>query len=235
MDNLGTPRMRAPCRLLPAALICALLLVAAPAVRADGDPASDVLLLQNVYLPYQPAVSPSLGHAITTLLSESAKRGYPLKVAIIASPDDLGAVPNMFGQPQRYAHFLASEIAFNGHHPLLVVMPAGYGLDGVGAGGTSALAGLGAPSVGGSDTLARAAIEAVLRLSKAAGHPLPPPQYSTAAGSSPGGGAPPALVFGLPVAVLLLAGGALTLRRRAHRLEAELEEEEAAAATRPSD
>ena len=40
--------------LLTAVLIAALAIPAA--ARADGDPASDVLLLQDAYLPYSPAV-----------------------------------------------------------------------------------------------------------------------------------------------------------------------------------
>jgi len=201
-----------PDRCLIACVCAVIAMLAAPAAAlADGDPASDVLPLQDVYLPYSPQVSPPVASALRTLLKETRAAGYPLKVAVIASPTDLGAVPDLFGQPQRYASFLGNEISFNSHDTLLVVMPSGYGAVNLPASATAALQGVASPSGSNPDTLAKAGIAAVVQLARAAGHPVAAPKIS---GGSSGGGTSPAVVFGAPVALLALAGVLMMLRRR---------------------
>src|SRR3954465_10533953 len=110
---------------LTAILLAALALPAA--ARADGDPASDVLLLQDSFLPYAPTVPKPVADGLSATLKQARAAGYPLKVAIVATDRDLGSGPQFFGKPQPYASFLEREIAFNKPEPLLVVMPAGYG------------------------------------------------------------------------------------------------------------
>ena len=95
--------------------------------RADGDPASDYLLLQNVFLTYQspsPAVSAALEHAASAVYLH----GDRVKVAVIYDTADLGSVPSMFGDPESYAQFLGIELSLWYDGPLLVVMPAGFGI-----------------------------------------------------------------------------------------------------------
>jgi hypothetical protein len=192
-------------------LVVAACALAAPAAAlADGDPASDVLPLQDVYLPYQPPVSAGVANALRTLLKETRAAGLTVKVALIATPTDLGAVPTLFGQPQRYAAFLGSEISFNGRNPLLVVMPAGYGAINMPPAATGLIQRLPSPGSG-PDGLAKSAIGAVEQIAKASGHPVAPPKI-TSSGSS--GGTSPAVVFGAPVALLVIAGLLMTVRRR---------------------
>ena len=107
------------------ALAAIVLLTVVPLARADGDPASDVLLAQDVYYTYAPPVSSTLTRELNGLLVRARAAGYPIKVALIESAGDLGAYPRLFGQPRRYAELLASEIAFNSSPHLLVVMPSG--------------------------------------------------------------------------------------------------------------
>ena len=204
------------------ALAAALAILAlAPALaRADGDPASDVLLLQNSYLPYAPQVSPGVAKALNNLLGETKAKGYHLRVAVIATQQDLGAVPQLFGKPQNYALFLEKEIAFNQKVPLLVVMPAGFGVTEAGAGATAALKTVSNPRSSGSDDLARSAIDATVALAKANGHPVAKPNVP---GGGGGGSTSPLIIFGVPVILLVLAGLLMTLKRRsAEREEAEL-------------
>jgi hypothetical protein len=199
-------------RLLPVLAVVAALAVAPSAAEADGDPASDVLLLQDVYLPYAPGVPGPLARTITNLLKTTRKAGFPLKVAIVADAKDLGAVPQFFGKPQQYAPFLQSEIAFNSKRPLLVVMPAGYGAAALPKGSETGLQGLDPPKSASGEDLGRSAIAAIGKLSAAAGHPVPAPKVPTAGGGG-GGSTSPLIVFGVPVALLALGGVLAALRR----------------------
>jgi hypothetical protein len=200
-------------RLLPVLAVAAVLALTPAEASADGDPASDVLLLQDVYLPYAPGVPAPLGRTITTLLKTTRKAGFPLKLAIIADPRDLGAVPQFFGKPQQYAPFLQSEISFNSKRPLLVVMPAGYGAAALPKGSETGLQGVDPPKSGNGEDLGRAAIQAIVKLSAAAGHPVPAPKVPSGGGGG-GGSTSPLIVFGVPVLLLALGGVLAALRRR---------------------
>jgi hypothetical protein len=152
-----------------AALLIALVLPAAAA--ADGDPASDVLLGQTVFLPYAP-ISPTVQRQLYAVTAAAARAGYPLRVALIGAKSDLGVVPALFGKPGQYARFLTSELTGVVNGPVLVVMPSGFGLAARGnALSTAALANV---RVGaGTNGLGTAAVTATERLAAAAGHPLP--------------------------------------------------------------
>jgi len=120
-----------PLRLI--ALVAAFALLVFPAAAsADGDPASDVLLSQDVFFPYAPKTTSRLRDALTGLLQRTRKSGYPMKVALIESPGDLGANGALFDRPLDYANLLAQELRTLRHGNaggeelhLLVVMPAG--------------------------------------------------------------------------------------------------------------
>lgn len=201
-------------RLLSVLAVAGLLAATPTAARADGDPASDVLLLQDLYLPYAPGVPGPLARTITNLLKTTRKAGFPLKVAIIADPRDLGAVPQLFGKPQPYASFLQSEINFNSKKPLLVVMPAGYGAAALPKGAETGLQGLDPPKSGNGDDLGRAAVKAIVKLAAADGHPVPEPKLANAGGGGGKSGTSPLIVFGVPVILLALGGVLMAVRRR---------------------
>ncbi len=203
----------AACCSLAFALSAALAALASSAL-ADADPASDVLLAQDAFFPYQPAVSHGLENGMNAVLRSAKKAGLPLKVAVIGSREDLGAIPDFFGHPQPYAQFLDKEISYNNRPPLLVVMPAGFGV--VAAGPTGALAPIRVDTRHGSDGLVRSGIEAVLALVRARGRVVPAP--ATPPGST-GGGPPAAVLFAIPVVLLVLIGvvGLHRGRRRRRR------------------
>jgi hypothetical protein len=192
-----------------AALAVALLVLGATAriALANGDPASDVLLAQNAFFPYQPPVQPQLEADMNRSLEAASRAGMPLKVAIIGSPEDLGAVPEFFGHPQSYSKFLDREISFNHPQPLLVVMPTGYGLANTGP--ASALSGFTVDGNHGSHGLTRSAILAVVALARANGHPISTPAIPSSSSSQ--GGVPVGALFAIPAA-LLLGVGILLLR-----------------------
>jgi hypothetical protein len=181
-----------------------------PQAWADGDPASDVLPVQDVFYPYQPTVSHALEAVLQKTLRAAANAtGIHLKIAIIGAPQELGLVPNFFSHPQAYAQFLDREISFNRPQPLLVVMPAGFGVVPASLGG--ALTGVPVYKQQRSDGLTRSTILAVVAIARQQGHPIPTPSISPSSSHS----SPPALlVFGLPAALLVLVGLALMRRGR---------------------
>ena len=192
----------------------AVLLIAPGAVLADGDPPSDVLLGQNVFYPYTPSVSTSLQSRLNGVTAAARRSGFPIKVALIASPVDLGSVPTLFGKPQQYASFLDQEIGFGGPgQPLLVVMPHGYGTQHLGSAATDAAASLTRPASSDSNELARAAVIAVSKLAAAAGHPIG--EVTSEPSASGTGGV--LAVAGLAVGAVAVAGVILAIRRRLDR------------------
>jgi hypothetical protein len=160
----------------------ATLIVPATAL-SDGDPASDVLLAQRVFYPYSPSVSAGLQKTLNAETAAASQAHFPIKVALIDTPVDLGAIPTLFAKPQQYADFLDQEISFAGSKQLLlVVMPDGYGVEGLGIPATDTASRLERPVGHASDDLARAAVAAVPKLAAAAGHPI-----ATESGQSGGG------------------------------------------------
>ncbi len=191
----------------------------AGSARADGDPASDALLSQAVFVPYS-GISGTLERRLFALCATAERAGYPVKIALIASKTDLGVVPALFNRPQAYARFLSAELGGVVNGPVLVVMPAGLGLATQGralsaaaaASASSASASAASASAtsessasavgsGGPDALATAALDVVPRLARAAGHPL----ATTAAAAAPEAGASPGTVRHAVTALLVLA------------------------------
>ena len=132
-----------------------------------------MLATQTLFLPQDAGFSAAQQAQLSTLLASAQRSGLRIRVAIVASPSDLGSISELWRQPQAYAHFLGQELGLVYRGTLLVVMPNGYGLYGVG--------GVPTPSAGlnttgqASAALAESAISAVRRLARASGHPLPLP------------------------------------------------------------
>ncbi len=147
--------------------VLTVLLFAAPAL-GDGDPASDVLVNQNVFFPY-PAPGETAASALQREVAAVYAQGQRVKVAVIASPTDLGAIPSLFGKPADYARFLGTELKFVYVGPLLIVMPAGFGIYDGGRSTQAEQAVLAAARPPGSaaDELSAAATSMVARLRKA--------------------------------------------------------------------
>ena len=114
-------------RALVLAAVAAFAALLASASRADGDPASDTLLEQSVFFPYNtPSQSVQLG--LQQVVGRVYARGNRIKVALIYDQADLGSLPSLFGHPTDYAHFLGIELGLWYVGPLLVVMPSGFGM-----------------------------------------------------------------------------------------------------------
>lgn len=106
----------------------AALLVAAPAARADGDPASDFLLSRPTFLPPDAGIPAGYQNQLNQVVADAKARGYVIRVALISAPYDLGSVGVLYQKPKQYARFLGQELAFVYRGRLLVVMPNGLGV-----------------------------------------------------------------------------------------------------------
>jgi hypothetical protein len=182
-----------------------------PRALADADPPSDVLLIQDVYYPYSPKVSPSLQAALDDATARARRAGFTIKVALVASPADLGAIPQLFGHVAAYADFLQRELTYLRPRPTLAVMPSGYGASATGPQGAAIVRRLPPPRT--VDAMARGAITAVEQLAAVNGH-----RFSTAGlGAGKQGrhrAGTPVLVLFAPVLLLALALAARPLLRR---------------------
>jgi hypothetical protein len=153
------------------------LLVAAPAARADGDPASDYLLVQPTFVPQGDGIPTGYSNQLLAAVRAAKARGYTIRVALIGSMYDLGAVGSLWKQPRQYARFLGQELAFVYKGRLLVVMPNGLA---VSRGGKALTAEqrvvdrIPPPGSKGS-AIAAAGTQAVLRLAANAGIVVPTP------------------------------------------------------------
>jgi hypothetical protein len=204
-------------RAVPARVVAGLvaLSLALPgAAVANGDPASDILLQQKVYFPVQ-RVSPPTANRLQAVVREANAKGYPIRVALIEDANDLGTVPDLLNQPQRYADFLGPEIRFVYKGDLLVVMPDGLGVAATDAtpAPARAIEGMQVEAGGTPDGLAQTAAQAVAKLSAAAGHPL----EQAKKGGSGGGGAVVAVVAAAVLVGLGIAGAFWVRRSQGSR------------------
>jgi len=113
-------------RLLVAAVV--LLLAVAPAARADGDPAGDVLIQQNVFYGSKLDLRSKEAAQLMALTEQAKEKGYEIRVAALTVPEDLGAINYLWDDPTNYADFLTAEIQSVYRERTLVVMPSGLGL-----------------------------------------------------------------------------------------------------------
>jgi hypothetical protein len=239
MTALTFPGMTVPrsWRACAAALVaCAALVLCSSLALADGDPASDYLATQDVFVPLAPvAPSQRSQDTVAKLIDVSQRAGYGYKIAVIVNREDLGAITELFGRPQQYARFLYAEIKpiVDGapHGTLLIVMQRGFGI--IGAERTraahAALARLRIPPSATPTQLTYAAANALYAIAKANGHPLPhvtagaraAADSNTAARSDGSGHAKRWILTGC-LLVLLLGGTLLAIGLRAKHSGREL-------------
>jgi len=104
-----------------------LLALAVPGgARAHGDPASHYLEAELLYPAFANRPSQALELRLLGVLQASERRGYPIKVALVATEDDLTDDPQMLRRPQRYAEFVAGELGSTQRGPVLIVTPSGF-------------------------------------------------------------------------------------------------------------
>jgi cytochrome oxidase Cu insertion factor (SCO1/SenC/PrrC family) len=208
------------------------LAVVVSAAQADGDPASDILLSQQLFLPSDTGGSRAQQTGLEAVVAQANRDRYPIRVAIIPDGYDLGSVTALWGKPQIYAQFLGIELSLVYRGPLLVAMPDGFGFNWPGHSSASAYRELGAVRTGaGGAGLLEATQDAVARLAGASGVKLSPPgiaasqaatERATAAAKGTARaagetGIPIAAIIALVLAVVVAAGLALKVAPGAGR------------------
>ena len=158
------------------AVLAVLVLLALPATaRANGDPASDYLLVQSIFLPFNAKVDASAHKKLVDTIRAAGEAKFRIKVAIIGSRYDLGTAFSLFNKAQRYSEFLGLELSFQYRDRLLVVMPNGYGftIDGkADPAGVRVVTKLPPPGPSATNEVV-GATNAIRKLAAASGHVLP--------------------------------------------------------------
>jgi 2-methylcitrate dehydratase PrpD len=137
-----------------------------------GDPASHYLEAEQLYPAFASRPSQARELRLLGLLQAAERLGYPIKVALVATEDDLTDAPQMLRRPQAYADFVASELGGGLEAPVLIVTPYGLGVSGQ-RGPRARLRGIRVSRRADGDALAATAMVAVRRLAASDGHPLP--------------------------------------------------------------
>jgi hypothetical protein len=101
----------------------------ASSARADGDPASDYLLAQQVFFPFDAKFPAKQQAQFAALVAAANRAGFKIRVALIGSNYDMGSVTSLYRKPRTYARFLGAEISFVYKQRLLVVMPNALGFN----------------------------------------------------------------------------------------------------------
>jgi len=157
------------------AVLCAALVVLAgllaSSAAANGDPASHVLVAQQLFAPDDESVPLHDAEQLLSFIRDAQRRGFAIRVALVGKRDDLGLLPDLWRRPQRYAEVLGTELRLVYEGPLLIVMPNGYGIARRGKplpADERILAAIPVPAVE-FPNLPAAALEAVRRLGQARG------------------------------------------------------------------
>jgi len=226
------PHRHQATRVVLCLLACALFAGhAAHSAKADGDPASDYLVAQQVFLSYDAKIPPAYQRKLVAAVASANRNGFPVRVALIWSSYDLGSVPELFGKPKTYARFLDAEDSkcwwggscgsgrFKTTTRLLVVMPNGLGFaqwKHDPAAGYRTLEGIKVERTPAG--LATAATTAVTKLAAASGVKVSTKGGRTSAPVSSGGGTNRTEIIAAVVLALLVGLAArLLIRRRAAR------------------
>jgi hypothetical protein len=192
---------------------------------ANGDPASHVLPTRDIFLPSQPLLCSPAARRLDAMTEATREAGYPVKVAVIAKPEDLGTLDRLFGRPEAYARQLELELPAEMFEPhegrrgyrLLVLMPSGAGLNRADRRESRALERSSTEGASSEEELARLATTVVSRLARATGHGVrtPPPKAGCAgADSSSSSGSGPWGMIGIVAALLAMVGLAAFLGKR---------------------
>lgn len=200
----------------------------APTARADGDPASDYLLGQQVFFPYDTTEACARwGEGCRQFSAQEKARfagtvkaandaGFKIRVALISSVYDMGSVTSLYRKPRTYARFLGAEISFVYKQRLLVVMPNGFGFNWPKHSAALAYAVLAKIPIQPNSGLLGAAGTAVQRLAAADGVKVAAPAHVTTP-TERTSNSRLIIIVAVVAALLLAVGTRFALRLRSHQ------------------
>ena len=96
------------------ALVVAFLVLAcalAGNARADGDPASDYLLSQKTFIPYDAKIPAEQARALNGIVADAKRKGYTIRVAVISRPSRLTVSVSPTPTPMPRANSASNEIS----------------------------------------------------------------------------------------------------------------------------
>ncbi|MBV9367809.1 MAG: hypothetical protein JOY89_26505, partial [Solirubrobacterales bacterium] len=204
------------------ALAVALVLVWGGVARADGDPASDYLVANQVFLSSQSTGMSAAHRQLVAAVAAANRGGFAIRVAVISSNYDLGSVTELWDKPRTYARFLGVELSLTYvRQRLLVVMPNGFGFNWPGHDDARVYGLLATVPLesGAGAGLAAAAELAVRRLARASGVVLPASRPAAGGGSARSGSVGTLTIIGAVGCVIgALLAFAVVVRRARRRL-----------------
>ena len=165
-----------------AALALALLVLGAFASPASAhDPAEQPLRTGTAFIPFP--IDSAQAVRFLAVLASANRKGFTIRVAVIARAPDLDEYTAYWQKPRAYARLLGGELRSTYKQRLLVVMPNGFGFNWPRHSVTAEYATLREiPVDGGHDGLLAAAQTAVQRLAAATGvHVSAPARVTTPA------------------------------------------------------
>jgi cytochrome oxidase Cu insertion factor (SCO1/SenC/PrrC family) len=201
-------------------IVLAVLATGGPLVSmapADGDPASDYLVANPVFLAAQSGSPSAAQRRLLATVAAANRAGFTIRVATIPQPYDLGSVTALWRRPQLYARFLGLELASAYRGRLLVAMPNGIGLSRAGRSLSEAGGGHGGAADATPDALASRARAVVVSLARAAGVTLTVGPRAIASAGQTAAGAGPLPWIAAACALIALATLAVGLARRRAR------------------
>ncbi len=190
--------------------------------RADGDPASDYLVANQVFLTSESGTASQAQRQLLAVVRAANRAGFAIRVAVISTEYDLGSITPLWRKPAPYARFLGQELESGYRQRLLVVMPNGFGFNWPGHSAASAYRQLAAvPLSARDDRLAVTAQAAVRRLAAAGGLTLAPSPAGSGARAGSSSGSDTAAILGVAagglVVLAAITGGVLRRARRRGR------------------
>jgi hypothetical protein len=215
-------------------------LASASAALAHGDPTAHYLETDPLLTSYSKPPFTNVELRLRGLIEAAAKRGYPIKVVLMADLGDTGDDPFPLEDTQRYVHTISGELdgIKSLKAPVLIVTPHAFGLGGrqpqngeivqlTDAAAASLLRGIEPSGRVDGTALARSAMAAVRQLAREGGHPLPkvvPPAKTNLQGilgrasdRSPGDTSNRTIVVVLTLTAVVLVGLLLLVQRRVGR------------------
>lgn len=201
-------------------LLAVALIAAGPAsiARADGDPASDYLVTNQVFLTSESVTTTPAERQLVAAVRAANRAGFAIRVALVSTDYDLGSITVLWRKPRIYVRFLGLELSAAYHQRLLVVMPNGFGFNWPGHATAPAYRLLATVPVNArGNELALAAAGGLRQLAAAAGVALPASEAAT--GTAPvrsGSSDHTPLLVGVGAALVAVAA-AISIRRTRRR------------------